>query len=64
MQEQLLYLESKNDLAAYNAVSKILDDEMNHRDLGEREGGKHILYSPLRFCISSFTELTIRLGMR
>lgn len=62
--EQLEYLESKSDQSAYDAVSKILQDEQNHRDLGEKEGGTKTLYAPLRFCISTFTEATIRFGMR
>jgi len=64
LKAQLVYLISKKDIEAYEAVSKILDDEQNHRDLGEREGGTKWLYTPLRFCISSFTEATIRFGMR
>ena len=63
-QSQLLYLGSKQDVEAYDAVNSILDDEANHRDLGERQGGTKLLYAPLRFCISTFTELTIRFGMR
>lgn len=61
---QLKYLESKDDKEAFDAVRFILEDEENHRDLGQREGGTKWLYSPLRFCISLFTEATIRFGMR
>ena len=61
---QLQYLSEKNDKEAFDAVNSILEDEQNHRDLGSREGGSNVLYSPLRFLISAFTELTIRFGMR
>jgi len=64
LQAQLTYLQSKNDAQAFEAVSSILDDEANHRDLGAKEGGTNLLYAPLRFCIALFTELTIRFGMR
>lgn len=64
LKAQLVYLRSKEDLQAYHAVESILEDEANHRDLGAKEGGTNLLYSPLRFCISLFTELTIRFGMR
>ena len=64
LQNQLIYLEEKADLEAHTAVQSILNDEQNHRDLGEKEGGTKVLYAPLRFCISMFTEATIRFGMR
>ena len=64
LKAQLVYLASKNDQSAYEAVNSILEDERNHRDLGCREGGTRWLYGPLRFCISLFTEATIRFGMR
>jgi len=64
LENQLLFLQSKADREAYDAVASILGDEKNHRDLGEQEGGTKLLYGPLRFCISLFTEATIRFGMR
>ena len=64
LKAQLVYLESKGNSEAYEAVSSILEDEANHRDLGAQQGGASLLYSPLRFCISLFTETTIRFGMR
>lgn len=64
LKAQLVYLRSKEDLEAYSAVESILEDEANHRDLGAKEGGTNLLYSPLRLGISLFTELTIRFGMR
>jgi 3-demethoxyubiquinol 3-hydroxylase len=62
--QQLDYLQSKNDLQAYTTVQSILQDEENHRDIGQLEGGKNIFYAPLRFLISIFTESVIRIGMR
>jgi len=59
---QLDYLQSKDDQEAFDAVNKILEDEKNHRDFGEKQGGTRALYAPLRFCISLFTESTIRFG--
>ena len=64
LKSQLSYLETKNDREAFEAVHSILDDEKNHRDLGEKQGGTALLYAPLRFAISIFTEVTIRFGMR
>lgn len=64
LKAQLVYLESRDDREAYDAVFQILEDEQNHRDLGEQEGGTKWLYSPIRLCISMFTEATIRFGMR
>ncbi len=64
LRAQLTYLESKGDQEAFNAVQSILNDEENHRDLGDREGGTKWLYAPIRFCVSLFTEATIRIGMR
>ena len=65
LQNQLKYLEEKNDKAAYEAVKSILDDEINHKDVGQNsEGHNNIWYAPLRFSISLFTEGVIRIGMR
>ncbi len=65
LHNQIDYLRKKDDLAALQAVESILEDEQNHRDTGFEEGGtKNILYQPLRFAISSFTEGVIRFGMR
>ncbi len=65
LKEQLIYLASKNDRAAYLAVESILEDEENHRDTGFNEGGKsNILYQPFRLGVSLFTESVIRFGMR
>ncbi len=64
LHHQLRYLEGKNDMAAYNTVKSILEDEENHRDAGKNLGSTHILYAPLRWLISSFTECVIRVGMR
>lgn len=64
LKQQLIYLEKKADANAYNAVKSILEDEEHHRDTGLHQGGKSILYAPLRFLISSFTEGVIRFGMR
>ena len=63
--EQIAYLRGKDDLAALKAVEEILEDEQNHRDTGFDEGGAdNILYQPIRFAISMFTEGVIRFGMR
>lgn len=64
LKEQLVYLKNSKDIAAYKAVNSILEDEENHRDIGSAQGGKNMLFKPLRFVISSFTELIIRFGMR
>lgn len=64
LHEQLLYLASKNDKEALEAVRSILDDEENHRDIGLSEGGTNPLYAPFRFIIGAFTETVIRFGMR
>lgn len=62
---QIEFLEQKGDIAALTAVQAILEDEQNHRDTGFEEGGtQNILYQPLRFIISTFTEGVIRFGMR
>lgn len=64
LKNQLEYLEGKKDREAYQAVSSILEDEQNHRDIGLEEGGKNFLFGPFRFLISTFTEGVIRFGMR
>jgi 3-demethoxyubiquinol 3-hydroxylase len=65
LHNQLVYLSSKNDGAAYDCVQSILDDEVNHRDTGFNHGGtSNILYAPFRFMVSMFTESVIRFGMR
>ncbi len=65
LHNQLEYLESKNDTAAYEAVNSILADEEKHRDTGFDQGGtENILYKPLRWLISTFTEVVIWFGMR
>ena len=65
LHNQLSYLSSKNDVAAYDCVKSILDDEVNHRDTGFNHGGtSNILYAPFRFMVSRFTESVIRFGMR
>lgn len=61
---QLAFLEKKQDREAFDAVKSILDDEKNHRDIGQNEGGTNALYAPFRFMISTFTEGVIRIGMR
>lgn len=62
---QIAYLRNKNDREALEAVEAILEDEQNHRDIGHEEGGAdNIFYKPLRFAISTFTEVVIRFGMR
>lgn len=61
---QLKYLKDKDDIEAYRAVSSILDDEQNHRDIGLEQGGKNFLFGPFRFVIGAFTEGVIRFGMR
>jgi 3-demethoxyubiquinol 3-hydroxylase len=62
---QLEYLSSRNDTAALAVVKSILDDEVNHRETGYIKGGSaNILYAPLRFMVSTFTEFVIRFGMR
>ena len=64
LHNQLRYLHQKKDQEAYDAVKSILEDEENHRDIGQNLGGKNILYAPFRFMISVFTEAVIRIGMR
>ena len=64
LKEQLEYLEEKEDVHAYRAVKSILEDEEHLRDTGLNQGGKSVLYFPLRFMISAFTEGVIRFGMR
>ena len=64
LHNQLIYLEQKNDIEAYSAINSILEDEENHRDVGQQQGGTNVLYAPFRFAISLFTEGVIRLGMR
>lgn len=64
LKNQLKYLKGKNDTKAYHAVNSILEDEQNHRDVGQEQGGKNILFGPFRFIISAFTEAVIRFGMR
>jgi len=65
LHNQIAFLKSKNDIEALEAVEAILEDEQNHRDIGFEEGGAgNILYKPLRFAISTFTEGVIRIGMR
>lgn len=65
LHEQLIYLASKDDLAAYSAIESILEDEVNHRDTGLTSGGnRNTWYQPLRFSVSLFTESIIRFGMR
>jgi len=64
LENQLIYLEEKGDDAAFKAVKSIMEDEKNHRDTGAGSGATNLWYKPLRFCISLFTEITIRFGMR
>ena len=64
LENQLIYLKEKGDEAAFRAVESIMEDEKNHRDIGAGSGATNIWYKPLRFCISLFTETTIRFGMR
>jgi ubiquinone biosynthesis monooxygenase Coq7 len=64
LSEQLVYLETKHDREAYDAVRSILEDEKNHRDIGQEGGGANMFYAPFRFIISAFTEGVIRVGMR
>lgn len=64
LEEQLKYLKSKKDQAAYNAVQSIMEDEVNHRDTGFKNGGAgNFFYRPFRFAIKAFTEGVIRVGM-
>jgi len=65
LNNQIEYLKNKNDIEALETVRAILEDEENHRDVGFEEGGAgNVLYHPLRFGISMFTEGVIRFGMR
>lgn len=64
LEQQLAYLQKIGDTGAYEAVHSILSDEEHHRDMGEREGGKSLLFAPFRFLIKAFTEGVIRFGMR
>lgn len=65
LHNQISYLREKDDQHALETVEAILEDEQNHRDIGFEEGGTgNILYQPLRFAISVFTEGVIRFGMR
>ena len=65
LQNQIDYLRDKEDQSALETVEAILEDEKAHRDAGfEESGSGNILYQPLRFMISAFTEGVIRFGMR
>jgi 3-demethoxyubiquinol 3-hydroxylase len=64
LNNQLTYLTSKDDQAAYQVVQSIIKDEENHRDIGLAQGGTNYLYAPFRFMISLFTVSVIRIGMR
>ncbi|MEM7279144.1 MAG: demethoxyubiquinone hydroxylase family protein [Pseudomonadota bacterium] len=64
LENQLVYLASKRDTEAYQAVESILEDEQNHHDTGLNEGGKNILFTPFHFVISLYTEGVVRFGMR
>lgn len=64
LHNQMIYLRQKNDNEAYSAVNAIIEDEENHRDIGQSHGGENILYKPFRFAISAFTEAVISVGMR
>jgi len=65
LKEQIIYLKSKNDEEALNAVESILQDEVNHMDAGFNNGGSsNVWYKPIRWSISLFTEVIIRFGMR
>lgn len=65
LEEQIAYLRDKDDQCALSTVEQILEDEQNHRDVGFEEGSTgDLLYQPLRFAISMFTEGVIRFGMR
>ncbi len=64
LKEQLLYLKQCGDIAAFNAVSSILEDEENHRDISAIHGGRNVFFKPMRLVISTFTTLVIRFGMR
>ena len=62
---QIKYLKEKHGNEALETVEAILEDEQNHRDVGFQAGGAgNLLYQPLRFAISAFTEGVIRFGMR
>ena len=63
LHEQLAFLKSQSDGDAFETVQAILKDEENHRDVGVLLG-RGLLYAPLRWLISGFTELVIRVGMR
>jgi 3-demethoxyubiquinol 3-hydroxylase len=65
LHNQLDYLKTKSDIAAYDAVLSILNDEENHREEGLNfDGAQNIWYQPLRCAVSGFTECVIRFGMR
>ncbi len=65
LDNQIAYLSQKQDKEALETVEAILEDEKNHRDVGFEEGGaSNVLYFPVRFAISTFTEGVIRFGMR
>ena len=64
LRSQIEYLRRKDDTEALATVESILQDEENHRDIGQREGGTSMLFIPMRFVISLFTESVIRFGMR
>ena len=64
LENQLIYLQERDDEKAYEAVNSILEDEKNHRDIGAGSDATNPWYKPLRFCIGLFTEMTIRFGMR
>ena len=65
LHNQLEYLSSKDDKAAFDVVKSIIEDEVNHRNTGFDKGGTtNFFYAPLRFMVGTFTELVIRFGMR
>jgi len=64
LKEQLVCLKDGDDINTYSAVYSKLEDEESPCDIGPSQGGKTVLFKPLRLITSSFTEILIRFGMR
>jgi 3-demethoxyubiquinol 3-hydroxylase len=57
-------LRSEQDFEALSAVESIVAEELEHREVGIRQGQKSILYKPLGLVVSAATSFVIWLGMK